>query len=88
MFHMPLLTLSLHTLHVMSSPSLHCLPQYYSSSKPRSDPLFEAQSSLLLLKYLCRLVHTALLASMMLSYDSTWKAVGGHMSAHHGMPAT
>ena len=45
----------------MSSPSLHCLPQYYSSSKPRSDPLFEAQSSLLLLKYLCRLVHTALL---------------------------
>lgn len=27
-FCMPLLTLSLHTLPVMSSPSPHCLPQY------------------------------------------------------------
>ena len=38
----------------------NCLPQYYSSSRPSSDPLLEAQWSLLPLKHLCPLVHLCL----------------------------
>ena len=51
---------------------------------PSSETLM---SSSTLMPQVCPQVHT-ILASMMLSYDSTWKAVGGHMSAYHGMPAT
>ena len=51
---------------------------------PSSETLL---SSSTLMPQVCPQVHPVL-ASMMLSYDSTWKAAGGHMSAYHGMPAT
>lgn len=64
-------------------PSPHCLPWFFNSSTPSSDPLVEAQWSLLPLKFF--IDSSTYCLYCLLSCDNTWNADGRH--PHHGMSA-